>query len=245
MTAKKLLTITFSFFLFGATAIAQNEDKGKTFYIVTAEEEYAILNGEKMRGWEFHPLTKLSWRELITGEVGDDLWMYRDIRKQFKKLKSKGYQVKTIKKIESVKLLELLSDDATMGIFHHGHGLVITDSMTSEQTAYLSVYENGEIVPLNEEVLERAKRKLGKNYVPSKNLKLFFTTACYAGLCQAGIRENLQLGGNVRYITSSGPMQQGERAIWGTFKNEIASWIEELPPAGTRPGCLSRILGRF
>ena len=96
---------------------------------------------------------------------------------------------------------------------------------------YLSVFENGKNDALAPEVIKRAKQKLGRPYSPGKNLKFFYTSACYGGTCETGIRQGLDLSPSVIYHA---PAHTSEIRTDGVARSlgeygVTSKWIDSQP----------------
>ncbi len=166
------------------------------------------------------------------------------VLEQFEAMRQKGYRVIPIDRVQGSHLVEILSDDETVAVFHAGHGLVYGDRPASESNAWLSVYDGKAVAALDEALIARAKAALGRPYQASRSLKLFFTGACYGGLCEGRLRRQLQWTEAVTYFAAAGDKVGGSYSIGASLDSpfrefQLRPWVASLPTVGPAT-CASR-----
>jgi hypothetical protein len=148
----------------------------------------------------------------------------------WKRLKEKGYTIHLRKKIEVDDLFKILTDDSTVAVFHIGHGITERESPNAKpKEAYLSVYHNNFPVPLTPELIAEEKTSLKTKYKVGKNLRLFFTGACFGGYCETDLRTALEFPPQVEYIAAGGLETSSIKIVAQSFLDQISQWAETLP----------------
>jgi hypothetical protein len=169
-------------------------------------------------------------------------WLSLKIGRQISRLKKKGYEVIFINKIEVDDLLKILASSDTLAVFHGGHSYHSEDFQPYELIyegkgeTYITVFNGGKPSALTDEVVDKAISQFNGRYRASLNLQLFFSSACYAGYCERGIREKLRLSDKTRFLSPRDAWNTARSAgatsfkeISTSFSSEISTWITELP----------------
>jgi len=241
--------------IFAGSIIHADRAPIKIYFVSGAHDHYK---------WKLYPFQPRSifeilriWGDQIHGNIIDDLpsglektdiigviyerWISRKIEKQIRILKKKGYDIIYIEKIEVTELFKILSSPETLAVFHGGHSYSPDDFSgydliyNGKGETYISVFDGKNKSALTDEVADKVLTGSPSDYKASENIKIFFSSACYAGYCELPLRAKLRLSNHTKFMSpknSWNPERPADltsfKDIAASFSNEVAKWVSDL-----------------